>query len=177
KSTGTDGAFAYPDQATAPSEGKSAPPNVWAVDRDGVLITTGGHLHPGGLHDDLYLDRNGASAHLFKAEAHYFEPAGAVSWDVATTVTNPDWRVAVHAGDQLRVTTTYDASRASWYESMGIMVAWMADPIAGESATDPFTTSVDRPGVLTHGHLPENDNHGGTGTELADPTKRAVATS
>ena len=29
------------------------------------------------------------------------------------------------------------------------------------TGTDPFTTPVDVPGVLTHGHLAENDNHGG----------------
>ncbi|HEY1282720.1 MAG TPA: hypothetical protein VGF22_23770 [Acidimicrobiales bacterium] len=176
KGTGTDGTYTYPDQATDPYHGKP-PANVWTVDRDGVLIATGGHLHPGGLHDDMYLDRNGASAHLFEAEAHYFEPAGAVSWDVATTVTNPDWRVTVHAGDALRVTSTYDSSKASWYESMGIMVAWMADPAPGDQDSDPFTTPVDQPGQLTHGHLPENDNHGGGGEELKDPTQRPIATT
>ena len=30
-------------------------------------------------------------------------------------------------GDTLRISTTYDSGRASWYESMGIMVVWMAD--------------------------------------------------
>ena len=35
------------------------------------------------------------------------------------------------AGDTLRVTATYDTSRASWYESMGIMVVWMADGTDG----------------------------------------------
>ena len=27
--------------------------NEWTVDRDGVLMATAGHLHPGGLHTDL----------------------------------------------------------------------------------------------------------------------------
>jgi len=87
---------------------------------------------------------------------------------VAMTATPATWRVAVHKGDVLSVTATYDAARASWYESMGIMVVWMADtPAAGEGAPpDPFVTAVDAPGVLTHGHLPENDHHGGT----PDPT-------
>ena len=31
----------------------------------------------------------------------------------------------------------------------------------------------DRPGVLTHGHLPENNNHGGKKTTLKDPRKAA----
>ena len=35
----------------------------------------------------------------------------------------------------------------------------MFDP-AGRAA-DPFTVDVDVEGAVTHGHLPENDNHGG----------------
>ncbi len=93
------------------------------------------------------------------------------------TVTNPDWLVAVHKGDTLRISTTYDSDRASWYESMGIMVVWMADHDAG--GTDPFVTPVDQPGHLTHGHLPENDHHGGQDATLPDitalPTQAASA--
>jgi plastocyanin len=39
------------------------------------------------------------------------------------------------------------------------MIVWM-----GESgvSSDPFTQKVDQPGMLTHGHLAENDHHGGT---------------
>jgi plastocyanin len=43
---------------------------------------------------------------------------------------------------------------------MGIMVVWMADA-ADATGTDPFAQPVDRAGLLSHGHLPENDNHGG----------------
>ena len=111
------------------------------------------------IRDRLWVERNGASARAFRSEALYFEPAGAVSWDVSMTATMPDWRVEVKQGDKLSTTATYDSSRASWYESMGIMVVWMGEP--GGEADDPFTTAVDRPGMLTHGHLPENDNHGG----------------
>jgi plastocyanin len=60
---------------------------------------------------------------------------------------------------------------------MGIMVAWMADPAPGDQDSDPFTRPVDQPGQLTHGHLPENDNHGGGGEELKDPTQRPIATT
>ena len=50
-------------------------------------------------------------------------------------------------------------STASWYESMGIMVVWMADGTGRHRPVHrPRSTSQ---GVLTHGHLPENDNHGG----------------
>ena len=162
KGSGTNGLFTYPtDVASAYGSGPAL--NTWTVDHDGVLIATAGHLHPGGLHTDLWLQRNGASSHLFESVAHYWEPAGAVSWDVAMTATPAPWRVAVRAGDTLSTSATYDSARASWYESMGIMVVWMADaPAAGDAAApDPFATPVDAPGQLTHGHLAENDNHGG----------------
>ncbi len=149
--------YTFPDQATDPYKGGPVL-NRWTSDRDGVLIATAGHLHPGGLHTDLYVSRGDQTAHVFRSEAKYYEPAGAVSWDVAMTATLPDWRVQVKKGDVLSTTATYDTGLASWYESMGIMVTWM-----GESGTadDPFTTKVDEPGMLTHGHLAENDNHGG----------------
>ncbi len=160
KGSGSGGTYTYPDQATAPY-GDGPALNEWKVDRDLVLLATGGHLHPGGLHDDLAVDRPGAGqAHLFESDTTYYEPAGAVSWDVAMKVTDPDWRVAVHPGDTLRVSATYDTTRASWYESMGIMVTWAT---AGTDGPDPFTTKVDVGGHLTHGHLAENDNHGGGG--------------
>lgn len=157
KGTGAGGVFTFPDQASNPYGGR--PLNEWTVDRDSVLLATAGHLHPGGLYTDLYLKRPGVGdkAHVFRSDAVYFEPAGAVSWDVSMVATPPDWRVAVKEGDVLSISATYDSARASWYESMGIMIVWMTD---GSDGADPFHTSVPK-GVLTHGHLPENDNHGG----------------
>jgi plastocyanin len=162
KGSGADGVYTYPNDAPTPY-GSGPTLNAWTVDRDGVLIATAGHLHPGGMHNDLWLQRGADTARLFESVAHYWEPAGAVSWDVAMTATPETWRVAVHAGDVLSTSATYDSARASWYESMGIMVVWMADaPAPGEAAAaDPFTTPVDVDGQLTHGHLAENDNHGG----------------
>jgi len=170
RGTGTDGTYTYPDQATHPYKHRIK--NEWTVPYDGTLLATAGHLHPGGLHDDLWLTRAGAhglaghtkpgaadTAHLFSSVATYFEPAGNVSWDVSMSATPADWRVAVRKGDTLSISTTYDSKTASWYESMGIMVVWMA--VGDTTGKDPFATAVDTQGVLTHGHLPENDNHGG----------------
>jgi hypothetical protein len=124
-------------------------------------VGTAGHLHPGGLYDDLTVTRNGVTKRLFRSEAKYFEPAGAVSWDVSMTATKPDWRVALKAGDVVNVSATYDTSHASWYEVMGIMVTFIAQGHT-PGAKDPFTDGVDATGLLTHGHLHENDNHGGS---------------
>ena len=184
KGSGVDGKFVYPDMAVDPYPGKADKPNEWTADRDLTLLATAGHLHPGGLHTDLEVTRPGAGAgatpeakasitgdkaRVFRSEAIYYEPAGAVSWDVSMTATPADWKVAVNKGDVLSMSATYDSARASWFESMGIMVLWAADGVAGP---DPFTTKVDVPGPVTHGHLPENDNHGGTKTgPYADLTK------
>ncbi len=157
RGSGRAGGYTYPSQAKDPYAGGPAK-NRWTVDRDGTLVATAGHLHPGGLHTDLYNSRAGRTAHLFRSSAHYFEPAGAVSWDVSMTATRPSWKIHVKKGDVLSTTATYDTSKASWYEVMGIMVVFMAD---GEKGMDPFKTKVDQPGTLTHGHLPENRHHGG----------------
>src|SRR5215210_747721 len=88
------------------------------------------------------------------------------------TATRPDWRVKVRAGDVLSTSVTYETRRAAWPESMGIMVAYMADTGRG---ANPFTTRVDKPGRVTHGHLKENSNHGGRATQM--PDARALASS
>jgi plastocyanin len=153
KGCGTDGKYTYPD------DDPSAPRvNTYTVPNDGVLVKTFGHLHPGGLYDTFSVSRDGQTKSIFTSKAKYYEPAGAVSWDVSMTTSPDDWDVAVKQGDTLSISSTYDTKRASWYESMGLGVVWMYD---GPGGNDPFTKTIDQKGVLTHGHLPENDNHGG----------------
>ena len=169
--SGAGGTFTYPTQATNPYGGGPAK-NEFTVPTDGELVQTAGHLHPGGLHTDLNLSRPASggrtkNAHLFKSAAHYFEPAGPVSWDVAMTATPSTWRVHVKPGDTLSVTATYNTTNWSWYEVMGIMVVWFAP---GNGGDNPYKVKVDGKGAITHGHLPENDNHGGSlDPTLADP--------
>src|SRR4029079_2262252 len=155
--------YTYPTEAPA---AQRTGRNQLRIDEDGVLVGTAGHLHPGGLWTDLTLTRNGKTVRLFRSRAKYFEPAGAVSWDVAMTVSRADWRVKVKKGDVLSVSATYDTSRGSWWEAMGIMPTFMA---GGGPGVNPFKHKVDKPGRVTHGHLPENDNHGGGPTSLPDP--------
>jgi hypothetical protein len=106
------------------------------------------------------VDRDGKSKALFTSRAHYYEPAGAVSWDVAMGQTRQDWRVTVKPGDKLSVHATYDVKRADWYEVMGIMpIAVYYGTDAG--GVDALDEGIETGGVLTHGHLDENRNHGG----------------
>ena len=197
RSGGKDGKFTYPrDAPDAYPSGVHR--NRWTVDRDGVLVSTAGHVHTGGLYTDLALSSPGAkyagpkcntkrrtaarracwekaprvkgnTVHLFRSHAKYYEPAGPVSWDVSMKGTPSNWLVQVHEGDTLSTQATYETKIGSWYESMGIMVVYMAD---GTGGRDPYKSKVDYPGQVTHGHLPENSGvHGGKATDLPDPRK------
>jgi plastocyanin len=172
--SGKHGIFTFPDMAKHPVNyvPGQQPLNVFNVTHAATLLGTAGHVHPGGLYDELDLIRPGAKAsrgairgpvphsvRLFRSLAHYFDKRGPISWDMAMTATARDWRVRVQPGDQLRISATYETRRASWYESMGIMVVWETwDDTTG---TDPFDHKLDQTGHVTHGHLNENRNHGG----------------
>ncbi len=171
KGSGRKGKFTYPTQAPDAYRGEGVRRNEWTVTEDSTLVGTAAHLHPGGLHGDLWLKRGDRKVRLFRSNAKYYEPAGAVSWDVSMEATPRNWRVAVKKGDVVSVTGTYDSKRASWYESMAIM------PIAVQTGStaglDPFADhkKIDVRGKLTHGHLAENRNHGGRPWSLPDATK------
>ena len=169
--TGRHGRYTFPDDARGAARRAVGPAHEWQPAGDVTLVATAGHLHPGGLRNDLTASRAGARRELFRSQAKYFEPAGAVSWDVAMTATKPGWRVALHRGDTVDLSTTYDTRRASWYESMGIDVVYYADGIQ-PGAVDPFSGHVDWHGELTHGHLPENDHHGGAATTTLPDARR-----
>ena len=180
-----DGNYVFPDEVpTDPSlpgyeeREKISPTRSWTVPAGGAtLVFAAGHLHPGGLHVDLQVTRNGQTVPLFRSDAHYYEPAGAVSWDVSMTATRPDWRIALQEGDMVSINVTYDVRKASWYESMGILplvVSAAGDP----AAKDPFVDGAavkamyEQGGVLTHGRLPENvDKKANKDLDLPDPRK------
>jgi plastocyanin len=171
KGSGTRGKFTYPDDDPDAYKDDGFRRNRWIVDRDSTLIGTAAHLHPGGLYGDMWLHRGGRKIRLFRSRAKYFEPAGAVSWDVSMYVTPPEWRIKVKQGDVLTITGTYDTQRASWYESMAIMPVLVHR--GGRSGIDPFARSsrkiLNSKGRPTHGHLAENRNHGGRPWTLPDP--------
>jgi plastocyanin len=167
RAKGTGGRFTFPDdEPTSPSARFQ---KSWTVRRAANLVQTAGHLHPGGLATYLDLQRGGRAVRLFTSTAKYYEPAGATSWDVSMTATPRNWRIAVLPGDVVTVHGVYDVSKASWYESMAIMPVAVED--GGSDGADPFSASFPTTGDVTHGHLPENDHHGGDAIGLPDPRK------
>ncbi len=170
--SGRNGEFVFPDMAHNPY-GNGAPLNEFKIDHAGSLIATAGHLHPGGLWDQLDLLRTGDSpspgiagglvphsVRLFRSYAHYFDKRGPISWNMAMNATAANWRPRVQAGDTLRISAAYDTKRASWYEVMGIMVVWEA--WNDQTGVNPFTHEVNQKGHVTHGYLKENNDNGGS---------------
>ncbi len=192
-----DGRYVFPDDVpTDPSApGYEERENIsgrrmWDIPAGGAtLVSTVGHLHPGGLNIILRVARDGPDPgdeagddrsevkRLFRSKAKYYEPAGAVSWDVAMKGTRRSWRIKLKEGDRVWINVTYDVEDASWYESMALMgLAWTTanDP----KAKDPFDDAdavkamYDAGGILTHGRLPENIEYlADKNLKLPDPRK------
>ena len=154
RGTGTHGRMTFPGP-TSYRDGIVR--NRWVADHDRTMVATAGHLHPGGLWTDLMITRDGVTKRIFRSRANYFEPAGPVSWDVAMSASSDNWKVNFKKGDILSVKATYDTTKASWYEVMGIMPTMITDhQVPG--GVDPFdpNAKIDQTDYLTHGRLPEN---------------------
>jgi plastocyanin len=105
------------------------------VEEAGTIVMLGGHLHPGGIRDEVSLVRNGVEKPIFISDAVYWDrkdPSRAggpvTSWDFAMTGTGAPlgWKVKIREGDIIRLNAMYDSEDASWYENMGIVVAFVA---------------------------------------------------
>jgi hypothetical protein len=138
----------------------------------GTLIGIGGHLHPGGLRVEVDsvrctegpairpgntisswgglacpdLDGDGIAdeetARVFTSDAKYFDHKP-FSWNFRMTVTGvPHWKVQLQAGTFLRINSVYETEIASWYEGMGIAVAYVAPGEFEEGALDPFEADI-----------------------------------
>jgi hypothetical protein len=193
-----DGKFVFPDDVPAnpnvpgyEERSKISPAATWVVPGSGATLVGGvGHLHPGGKRVELEVARDGPDAGsvdgddpaevrpLFRSDARYYEPAGAVSWDVSMESTRPGWRIKLKPGDTVSIDATYDVERASWYESMGILPLAVSFGVDDPTARDPFDDAAavrdmyDRGGILTHGRLPENiDRKANKDLGLPDPRK------
>ena len=166
KGEGVAGKLTYPRDTPASLSGR----NRRLITRDGTLVGTAGHLHPGGLYTELFLTRGNRTVKLFRSNAYYYGDAKFTSWNVSMGVPTDRWRIAVKAGDVLSVQGTYDTTRAAWYESMAISPAMLTTrPVGG---IDPFVTAPSQADVLTHGELKENKDTGGEPNPgLADPRK------
>ena len=170
RNAGINGRYTYPAQASDSLSARNRVP----IPRDGTLVATAGHLHPGGLYTELFVTRGDKTVKIFRSNAHYYGAAKLASWNMSMGSTSPDWRVAVKRGDILSVQVTYDTRKSAWYESMGISPVALSDSPSG--GPDPFVdpSAIDQTEVLTHGELEENRDYGGRKTQgYADARKLA----
>jgi len=100
----------------------------------GTLVVMGGHLHLGGIRDEISLVRDGVERPIHVSDAYYWNPidskkvgARPTSWDFSMTGASADngWAVNVKAGDRIRLNSVYDSELGSWYENMGIVMTWV----------------------------------------------------
>jgi hypothetical protein len=109
----------------------------WTVPANlsGTLIGLGGHIHPGGIRDEVSLVRGKVEKPIFISDALYWNTrkpgeigAPPNSWNLSMTITGAPlgWKVKIAPGDKLRINAVYDSQDASWYEGMGIVVAYVA---------------------------------------------------
>jgi len=121
----------------------------------GTIIGLGGHLHPGGIENQVDLVRSGQAARIYNGIATYWSHTNPsqccgpdTSWDFSMRVSGePNYGVHVDPGDVLRSNVVYDAKSFASYEDMGIVVAFMApdkpDGTPTAPGVDPFTAPVD----------------------------------
>jgi hypothetical protein len=145
--------------ATKDANGKKVrwPGADWEVPEDmaGSVVAIGGHLHLGGIRDEISLVRNGKEKPIYISDAFYWNHDDAkrdrdrigappTSWDFSMGGSgSPWWKVEIKPGDKVRINAVIDAEDASWYENMGIVMAWVApeDPHAPK-AIDVFDKGV-----------------------------------
>jgi plastocyanin len=157
----------------------------WVVPKDmaGTIVGLGGHLHPGGIRDEVSLVRDGVEKPIFISDAVYWDRtnpkvAGGPmdSWDFSMTVAGAPlgWKVKIKPGDIVRLNATYDSQDASWYENMGIVVALVApDDPHGPAGVDVFDDHVTLdPGVPDTAVTPAGWRPETCHPDLAGPTKR-----
>jgi hypothetical protein len=121
----------------------------------GTLIGMGGHVHPGGIRNEIDLVRGEQSQRIYNGVPTYWardgsnQPGGPpTSWDLSMRVSGlPSWGVRVEPGDVLRSNVAYDTTYQSSWENMGIAVGLLVpdDPNGNPQAPglDPFGAPID----------------------------------
>jgi hypothetical protein len=127
----------------------------------GTLIGMGGHLHPGGIQNEIDLIRKQKSGkkkkvRIYTGQAKYWDRKNKLewggpptSWDFSMPVVGlPFWGVRVKPGDILRSNAVQETKHQATYENMGISVAFIAPDTPEGKATapniNPFKVRRDR---------------------------------
>src|SRR3954454_16956912 len=118
----------------------------------GTIIGLGGHLHPGGIKNEIDVVRGDQSQRIYNGVPTYWSHDGdhaagdgpANSWDFSMRVSGlPYFGVHVKPGDILRSNAVYDTTKIDSYEDMGIVVGLLVpdkpDGTPQAPGLNPFT--------------------------------------
>src|SRR5205085_4481923 len=108
-----------PQQGVPEPAGNPIQGTDWTVTPNmaGTLIGLGGHLHPGGIRDEVSLVRGGVEKPIFISDALYWntKQAGQIgappdSWNLSMTVTGPPLgrKAKLKPADKPRINALYD---------------------------------------------------------------------
>lgn len=123
--------------------------------KGGTLIGIGGHLHPGGIQNEVDVVRGDQVQRIYNGVPSYWrrddrtKPGGPpTSWDFSMRVSGlPKFGVHLQPGDKLRSNATYDTTIMSSYEDMGISVGLVvpddANGVPQAPGVDPFQAPID----------------------------------
>ncbi|MEA2474554.1 MAG: hypothetical protein QOE06_2469 [Thermoleophilaceae bacterium] len=127
-----DGRWDYYKEQTKCAEQNKRPEGCaieFTAPRDGTIIGSGGHLHPGGIDVDVEnygpIDnpcprdpRGRGTGGTLLYHSDLLNRNAPLSEDYQTEVTHPGWRAPVHKGDRIRLTGAYENKDHAWYTTM-----------------------------------------------------------
>ena len=101
----------------------------WVAPRDGTIVGSGGHLHPGGTQVTVEnygspqrpcaTDRRGRGyGGTLLLRSDVINRHAPLSEDYQTEVTHPAWRAPLRKGDRIRISGTYANKHNAWYTAM-----------------------------------------------------------
>src|SRR3712207_3899439 len=101
----------------------------WIAPRDGTIIGSGGHLHPGGT--SVTAENYGTAENPCPGDkrkrgfggtllyhSDIINRAAPLSEDYQTEVTHPAWRAPIRKGDRIRLNGVYENKDHAWYYAM-----------------------------------------------------------
>ena len=161
---GQDGRYTFPDDARGAERRKIGSQQRITMPEDVTLVAAGGHVHPGGLYVDLKAVARRPDDDDLPLRGEVLRAGGRRSWDASMTFTkpglagrHPQGRRAERLGDVRHLARVVVRGHG---DHRPALVHDDADRRRARSVRAGRSTAH---GEVTHGHLPENDNHGGTG--------------
>ena len=152
--------------------------------KGGTLIGMGGHLHPGGIQNEVDLvrkrpDGTEKQVRIYTGQAKYWDRENKLewggpptSWDFSMPVVGlPFWGVRIKPGDVLRSNATQETRYQSTYENMGIAVAFIAPDTPEGERTAP---SVNPFWARKAGRVDRSDGCRSKGLLANKPNKKQV---